>query len=50
MNWIQHLLEEKVVVKGCGEIKTSAYVAITQKLVPVVSSLMFESLVQLSYI
>lgn len=32
---------KRVVVKGCGEIKTSAYVAITQKLVPVVSSLMF---------
>ncbi len=40
---IQDYEEQRVVIKGCGEtpIRESAYVAITQKLRPVVKSIMY---------
>lgn len=40
---LQDYEDERVVVKGCGDlpIPTSAYVSLTQKLSPVVKSLMF---------
>ena len=40
---INDFIDQRVVIKGCGEtpISESAYVAITQKLRPVVKSIMY---------
>ena len=39
----EHLLDKKIVIKGCGDIEVpeSAFFELTQKLQPIVSSIMF---------
>lgn len=38
---VEQYRDQRMVIKGCGDVPVSAYVAITEKLTPVVKSLMF---------